>query len=136
MLTFEVKIIYNMHEMRNPFKSENTLNLNISNENLKELIRKESLKAKELRQVSQRLNTLLEDNLKLLRNKHKISSKSAAEATRLALSDTEYGNLIEEYLDLKEEGFRAFINAQTHRMLLGARKSNRLYAQVREGSRT
>ena len=76
MLTFEVKIIYNMHEMRNPSKSENTLNLNISNENLKELIRKESLKAKELRQVSQRLNTLLEDNLKLLRNKHKISSKA------------------------------------------------------------
>ena len=108
------------------------MNLFINNEKLKELIKKESLKAKEMRQVSQRLNALLEDNLKLLKSKHKLNSKNSAEADRLALSDREYETLIEEYLDLKEEGFRAFINAQTHRMLLGARKSNRLYAQTKK----
>ena len=111
------------------------MNLYINNEKLKELIKKESLKAKEMRQVSQRLYTLLEDNLKLLKNKHRSESKSSAEALRRALSDIEYESLISEYLEIKEEGFRAFINAQTHRMLLGARKSNRLYNQTKKSSR-
>ena len=111
------------------------MNLHINNEKLKELIKAESLKSKEMRQVSTRMNELLEDNLKLLKSQHKNSTKSAAEATRKALTDPEYIKLIIEYLEIKEEGFKAFVNAQTHRMLLGARKSNRLYNQTKKSSR-
>ena len=78
------------------------------------------------------MNELLEDNLKLLKSQTQSSTKSAAEATRKALTDPEYIKLIIEYLEIKEEGFKAFINAQTHRMLLGARKSNRLYNQTKK----
>ena len=102
------------------------MDLKQSHFSLTEYIRRHSIQSRDAYQVIQRMKKLLPDNLKSLKAIHR-SGNSAAKAERLAYTDKEYLNLIEEYLALYEKGLESRIQSETHRMLLSARQTLRSF---------
>jgi len=102
------------------------VNRQIRQDELIKLIRQESSGFREAGQIAHRMKELLPDQLKGLKRYHHRNCKAAV-AERKALVDPEYRQSIDEYLNLIEQSQRCRIQYETHKMLLQARQSTRLY---------
>lgn len=105
------------------------MNRQIRQDELVKLIKQESSGFREAGQIARRMKELLPDQLKGLKRHHHRNCKAAV-AERKALVDPEYRHSIDEYLHLIEQTQRSRIQYETHKMLLQARQSNRLYHLV------
>ena len=78
------------------------------------------------KQVHERLVNLLEPRLKLIEREWRARGVSSARAKRAALMDSRYFAYVEECLDLQTKAHHCRVQWKTHRMLLDARKSNKV----------
>ena len=94
----------------------------ISHETLASRIRKYANIATDARQVSKRLYQLIGVRLHQYRSEY-LPQNKAAKARRLALVDTRYQAVVDEYLKIASYAMEARIRWETHLMLLEARRS-------------
>lgn len=99
------------------------MNVKISNEHLIEYIKFYGVQAIELRQLANRLMTLLPLRLKKIYASHKKTKKY--KSNLYALIDENYCNAIKELVNIRFEGHLARIHYETYMMLYDARLSLR-----------
>lgn len=107
----------------------------ISNEHLSNLISRFGASAMEARQVSKRLNTLLDVRLLDLKREHS-RSYTAMKAERFALADERFEAFINESAEITYQAVLSRIQYETHAMLFRARQSLRGLNKERTLSKT
>lgn len=96
----------------------------ISNERLSGLISRFGAAAMEARQVSKRINTLLQSRFMELKREH-CRQHSAMKAERIALADDRFEAFINETAEISYQATLSRIQYETHAMLYRARQSLR-----------
>lgn len=102
------------------------MDINISQDKLKQTIGHSGQKSIESRQLASRLRQLLPDQLKRVQNRYR-QGNTAARAHRLALLDEEYISAIEELVEFSHNARDARVRYDTHMMLLDARRTLRRF---------
>lgn len=102
----------------------------IAHEKLVEIIRSESIAAREGMQVSRRSLELLPKLLRLV-IVEEFPSLKGAKAERHALTSKDYLNHIDNHVQTVGDSMRARVNFETHRMLYQARQSIRSANQAK-----
>lgn len=100
------------------------MQINITNEHLSILISRFGTSALEARQVSKRLDTLLNSRLLDLKREH-CRTYTAMKAERFALADERFEAFINESAEITYQATLSRVQYETHAMLFRARQSLR-----------
>lgn len=103
-----------------------SLNIQMMNERLTNLIRRCGAAAMESRQIARRLHELLPMRFAELKREHARQHRPA-EAERLALTDERYLRHLEELNEVSSAAARARIEYETYAMLYKARQTLRAF---------
>lgn len=103
------------------------MDLLMSNEGLAKLIVSQGRHCAELRQVAKRLDSLLPARFASVKNKYRQSGMKSSKSEFLALTDAEYMESLEEFLQVTGSAIEARVQYETHMMLFKARQSLRAF---------
>ena len=102
------------------------MKLDILQNQLIQVIRRNFMASLEARQVASRLKELLPQRLTGIREKY-LGDYSAARASRIALVDKEYQERLKEFIEISGNALESKIQSETHLMLYQARQTLRAF---------
>lgn len=99
------------------------MNLRVSNEVLVRKIRKDGASYFEYRRVGSRLQEMLVDRMRLLKQEYQRQHRKVGYSERCAYADSRYVAYVEELVSIKDKALASKIEFETHRMLYQARQT-------------
>ncbi len=99
----------------------------MTNERLTKTISSQGRSCADLRQITKRLDRLLPNRLSSLKQKYRQLGMKAGKSELLALTDPEFTEFLEEFVNMSFSALEARVQYETHLMLFKARQSLRAF---------